>query len=270
MARNCVGLSRQARAVAVVQEGVCDQTPAARHVRRSRAAARSGDGRQSRRVFRAGGGTVAHARGTLGAGAHGGIRPDRIGRAVRTGRAAVEPPATAEIAVGATAGTSTIPYGITPLWCVRRSRGSCCNAALQRGVAAPRCSTRQEPRTGRRPRRPSAKVGMAAFPPVLVAGAIPRRAALRFSNAASRTSARLTNRSRRSARRGGGCYNAARVATPLAGWQSGYAADCNSVYAGSIPTPASTKASAGLPSCRRARYLLRPRCRRVRVTAAPP
>jgi hypothetical protein len=25
----------------------------------------------------------------------------------------------------------------------------------------------------------------------------------------------------------------------LAGWQSGYAADCNSVYAGSIPTPAS-------------------------------
>ncbi len=25
-----------------------------------------------------------------------------------------------------------------------------------------------------------------------------------------------------------------------AGWQSGYAADCNSVYAGSIPTPAST------------------------------
>ena len=27
--------------------------------------------------------------------------------------------------------------------------------------------------------------------------------------------------------------------TCLAGWQSGYAADCNSVYAGSIPTPAS-------------------------------
>ena len=25
----------------------------------------------------------------------------------------------------------------------------------------------------------------------------------------------------------------------MAGWQSGYAADCNSVYAGSIPTPAS-------------------------------
>ncbi len=25
----------------------------------------------------------------------------------------------------------------------------------------------------------------------------------------------------------------------LAGWQSGYAADCKSVYAGSIPTPAS-------------------------------
>ena len=26
---------------------------------------------------------------------------------------------------------------------------------------------------------------------------------------------------------------------PLAGWQSGYAAVCNTVYAGSIPTPAS-------------------------------
>jgi len=26
----------------------------------------------------------------------------------------------------------------------------------------------------------------------------------------------------------------------LAGWQSGHAADCNSAYAGSIPTPAST------------------------------
>lgn len=26
---------------------------------------------------------------------------------------------------------------------------------------------------------------------------------------------------------------------PLAGWQSGYAAVCNIVYAGSIPTPAS-------------------------------
>lgn len=25
----------------------------------------------------------------------------------------------------------------------------------------------------------------------------------------------------------------------MAGWQSGHAADCNSVYAGSIPTPAS-------------------------------
>lgn len=25
----------------------------------------------------------------------------------------------------------------------------------------------------------------------------------------------------------------------MAGWQSGYAADCKSVYAGSIPTPAS-------------------------------
>lgn len=29
------------------------------------------------------------------------------------------------------------------------------------------------------------------------------------------------------------------LATDLAGWQSGYAADCNSVNAGSIPTPAS-------------------------------
>ena len=27
---------------------------------------------------------------------------------------------------------------------------------------------------------------------------------------------------------------------PLAGWQSGHAADCKSVYAGSIPTPASS------------------------------
>ena len=27
--------------------------------------------------------------------------------------------------------------------------------------------------------------------------------------------------------------------TRMAEWQSGYAADCNSVYAGSIPTPAS-------------------------------
>ena len=30
------------------------------------------------------------------------------------------------------------------------------------------------------------------------------------------------------------------VRTPMAGWQSGYAAACKAVYAGSIPTPAST------------------------------
>lgn len=33
--------------------------------------------------------------------------------------------------------------------------------------------------------------------------------------------------------------NAAEQRFGMAGWQSGHAADCNSVYAGSIPTPAS-------------------------------
>ncbi len=32
-----------------------------------------------------------------------------------------------------------------------------------------------------------------------------------------------------------------RIFSPPAGWQSGYAAACKAVYAGSIPTPASTE-----------------------------
>ncbi len=44
---------------------------------------------------------------------------------------------------------------------------------------------------------------------------------------------------------------------PVAGWQSGHAAACKAVYAGSIPTPASTKRTINVPSfCRRTIYLL--------------
>ena len=35
----------------------------------------------------------------------------------------------------------------------------------------------------------------------------------------------------------------------MAGWQSGYAAVCNIVYAGSIPTPASIIPFVTLPCC---------------------
>ena len=35
------------------------------------------------------------------------------------------------------------------------------------------------------------------------------------------------------------CAQTGEFATVKAGWQSGHAADCNSAYAGSIPTPAS-------------------------------
>ena len=35
----------------------------------------------------------------------------------------------------------------------------------------------------------------------------------------------------------------------LAGWQSGHAADCNSVYAGSIPTPASIISTKSISKC---------------------
>ncbi len=45
-------------------------------------------------------------------------------------------------------------------------------------------------------------------------------------------------------RRAARLYNACPKGFPkLAGWQSGYATDCKSVYSGSIPLPASTDAA---------------------------